>query len=75
MTKAISDTDRLILIARVYSCLKGEFTSQQLYDFIIDNNLGFRCKPSIRVIGATLSRSSKFNSTKLIDNKKVFEVV
>lgn len=75
MGKAITDTDRLILIARVYACLKGEFTSQQLYDFITDNNLGFRSKPSVRVIAATLTRSSKFNSTKLMGRKKVFEVV
>lgn len=72
----VADKDRLVIIARAYYYLKGDFTSHDLYNFIQKNNFGFRCVPSVRVIGAILSRSSLFNSTKHNkNNMKVFEVI
>lgn len=74
MTIAITDTDRLLLVARVYFYLKGGFTSQELYDFIFDNNCGFRRTPSVRGIAATLTRSPKFTAKEGKNRKKIFEV-
>lgn len=71
----VKDIDRLIIIATTYYYLKGEFTSQDIYNFIISNKCGFHSVPSMRRIGVVLSRSSKFTSNKIVKNKKVFEAV
>lgn len=72
--KRVTDKDRLVIIARTYYYLKGEFTSHDIYNFIQKNEFGFRSVPSVRVIGATLSRSSLFDSTKHTkNNMKIFE--
>jgi len=71
----VKDVDRLLIVARTYYYLKGEFTSEDIYNFILNNKFGFRSKPSMRRIGTVLSRSSIFTSDKVIKDKKVFKAV
>ena len=73
MSSKVKDMDRLMIIARTYYYLKGAFTSQELYDFILSNKFGFHSEPSVRGIGVVLSRSSNFTSTEMRKNKKLFE--
>lgn len=75
MGDTVKDVDRLLIIARTYYYLKGEFTSEDIYNFILNNKCGFRSKPSMRRIGTVLSRSSIFTSDKVIKEKKVFKAV
>lgn len=70
MKGKISDYNKLIVIAETYYYLKGDFTPQQLYNFIIANGFKFHSQWSAKQISLNLRRSSKFK----INNKK-FEVI
>lgn len=65
MIGKIKDVDKLIVIAETYSRIKGPFTANQLYDFLLQNNFKFHSDFTPRRIGVVLSRSSKFDAKKI----------
>lgn len=64
MRGKIKDTDKLIVITETYFHIKGPFTANQLYDFLLDNDFKFHSDFTSRRIGVVLSKSSKFSSVK-----------
>ena len=64
MSGKIKDVDKLIIIAQTYSFLKGEFSVNELYNFIHKNNYKFHSDFTTKRIGSNISRSSKFKKTK-----------
>lgn len=70
MKGKISDYNKLIVIAETYYYLKGDFTSHQLYNFIITNGIKFHSQWSAKQISLNLRKSSKFRV-----NEKKFEVI
>lgn len=70
----IKDRDKLVIIAQAYFHLKGEFSSSDIYNFIKENNFGFRSEPTVSQVGAFISRSRKFEKARVENNRNIYKV-
>lgn len=65
----MKDKDKLVVIAQTYSFIKGEFTANQLHDFIQANNFKFHSGFTPKMIGRFLSRNDKFEKNEAFTSK------
>lgn len=60
ISSKLTDAEKLILIAKTFSFIKGEFTSEQLFDFILNHNYSFKKEMGKIRIGRMIARSDDF---------------
>ena len=60
MKGKVKDYDKLMIIAQTYFYLRGSFTTNELYNFIVNHGFKFHSGPSRQGIGINISKSKRF---------------
>ena len=72
----VSDLEKVVIIGQCYGFIHGEFSVNELYDFIISHDFKFRSTGvSMRELGHYLGRSKKFRRVKKVNNVSYFEAL
>lgn len=56
----LTDIEKLCLIAKTFSYIKGEFTSEMIYDFLLNHDYTFKKEMDTGRIGVNIGRSKDF---------------